>query len=376
MAEKQKPETAVIEEQPAASASFYGTSTPKKPKSDHIGLLVTASLVVILLCTLGTLGTPSKPQEPTEQLSSEGDIASEEAAPIRMALPDDADQTAPMLRLQRQAGNEKSEEALQKLLQDSTVQVQVDFYERAEEYSGVIFTKNGYILAGCGDLREAYAISCRMRDGTEQPAAYLGYDEQTGLSLLKVCCEELSCAVFGSAAETAAGETVYSLGVSEESDLLPGRLQSSGKKELTYSGLEEVCCGAPLLNAKGSVIGLVTGTQKAAASDTLPAVVERILSANPSARLWLGFDVGEIPSLLTGFYDYPGTLWIRALPDARLEQAGLYVFDILLTADDESVNTWEEFNNVLALHQPGDEILLTIYRDGDILPVSIVVRGR
>ncbi len=379
MADKHTPETAVTEEQSGTSASFYGTSTPKKPKDEHIGFLVTVCLLVILFCTLGTLGSPAQPKQQKENLSTDGDDSgAEEVEPIRSLLVDDADCAAPVLQLTQTENAERSEEALKGLLSDSTVCVEVDFYERSIHCTGVIFTGNGYVLAGCGDLREACSVVCLLPDGTTQPAAYLGFDAQTGLGLLKLSRDDCRPCSFARPKSTGT-EQVYTLdwpnGSGGASEMLSGTLQSGKTVRM------EASCGAPLMRSDGCVIGILTdpgeqGSGTVVSGDALPKLLERILSGNPAAQLWLGFDVGGIPTLLTGYYDYPGTLWIRSVIDSRLQEAGLYTYDILLTVDGESISTWEDYNEALSRHSPGDEIRLTIYRDGEILPVDMVVRGR
>ena len=380
MEKRKSSQEAEVAEQPCASASFYGTSTPKKPKNDHVGLIVTACLLIIGISTMSSLGVfqaqrSAETESPVSEAAS-GDDVFQADLEIRAAGTDREASALPVLTLQ-QPGTALDEAARRDAVSPSAVQVSADFYERSERSAGVLFTQDGYLLAGCGDLRQAYTITCTRSDGSALPAAFVGFDEQTGLALLKLCGEDFPAARFSSTSGSAADALLWA----EDGEALwPVSLHAGAGGTWTVdAGSTALDPGAPLIASDGSVAGLIVsqdGQTRAVPASALPEVLTQILSQNAAAGLWLGFDAAEVPPMLAGYYDYPGTLWVRGIFDERLADAGLYAYDILLTADGESISSWADFNNALAQHLPGECIELTLYRDGKIIKAILPVCGR
>ena len=367
----------------------YGTSTPKKVKNSHTGWIVTACLFVIAACTvhigsllLGLLPAQREAggQKPTQLTETE----SGERAETRIIASgsDCGEYSAPVLTFRSPDGAVQDAADTRATLSPALVRLTVEASDSSADYTGVIITESGYLLSACGDLREASAVVCRDSSGNELSAGCLGTDEATGLTLLKLNADGLTEAVFASVADASAGDAV--LAVSAGGEWSEGTLTSVSAASLQSSTAAlPGGRGAPLVSANGAVIGLITalpedgqGSAMVVSSDAIGAAIDRILAQNPAAQLWLGFDVGEIPAMLVSYYGFPGTLWIRSIADPQLKEAGLSDCDIVLAADGVPICTWEEFNQALAAHSPGEQMELTIYRDGVRYSASVPVRCR
>lgn len=391
------------------AAFFYGTSAPQQAKNSHTGLIVCLCLLVILLCSLQLLvlfkGVHFVRKDGVLRLEvgkTEEQTASEqEQQTIRTKteLPPDGERCCdtPSLVLRDGDAAELTEAERYAGVNPAVVCVLDEQAGYSVCQTGVILSENGYVLCCCEKPQQALTLRCILADGTECPAAYLGSDAETGLSLLRLRAEDLPTLRFGSAERVAVGQEVLSIG-NPNGTLLRNAMQSGvvtavGRQtqlddtELTllqtsaeFSSGE---LGCPIVDGRGLVIGITTSIPGlwtegtiAVASDDLQAAVDRILAENCAARLELGVDVGEIPSLLVSYYGFPGTLWIRNVTDPEIEAAGLFAYDVIVRAGGETVNSWEEFNAAVAAAGPGEPLELVIYRAGQYYRAWLAVAQR
>lgn len=371
----------ITSQEPEAFDCSYGTSTPKKTKNSYTGWIVAACLFMMAACTVHIAAT-FLGLRPAQAVTAPDAQQADPALAARIP-PSGGEENGSMPTFMLTDRGSLSQDAgdTRAALSPALVQISVDDPDSSAAYTGVIFTESGYLLTACGSLQEASSITCRTDAGSAFAACYLGADAQTGLTLLKLCADGLTPAVFASAQSAAAGDPVLS--VSASGDWVEGTLRAVGAGSLECSAAAvQNGLGAPLVDSSGAVIGLVTSLPEAEqgatciAADAIGGAIDRILADNPAALLFLGLDVGEIPALLVGYYGYPGTLWIRSVADARLAEAGISTCDIILAADGAELSTWAEFNRALAAHRPGEQMELTLYRDGDTFTVSIPVCSR
>ena len=398
---------AEILSEPKAPEQFYGTSIPQKTKHSHIGLIVFLSLTVILVSVAHMLvlllGIRIVRSGDGWKLTVGAD-ASGQSADAPRALRDADPKTlangpvsgdGPTVRLVPADGAELSAAQCYAKVCDTVVSLRAEFFDGTQSFTGVIVSSGGYVLSSCNDLSEAFSVECGLSDGTEAAISWLGTDERTGLTLLKLEGEALPVAAFGTASEARPGDAVISIGNPSDGYLrnvlcegvltAVGSDPGSGLRLLRSSAVfESGGCGSPLVDAHGLVIGLTStlgqasadGTVFAVPADELQAAIDRILAENPAAEQWLGFDVGQIPYYVSAYYGFPGTLWIRDIADAALQSSGLCSYDVLVRVDGEQVGSLEDFQRLLSEHKTGEGIELIIYRGGSYYRIELPILGR
>lgn len=80
------------------------------------------------------------------------------------------------------------------------------------------------------------------------------------------------------------------------------------------------------------------------------------------------FDLGELPDGIEG-----AVIISEVLEGTPAADAGLQENDLILAVDDESVNDVDIFINALKSHKPGDEVILTVFRGGEELKVTVTL---
>jgi len=170
--------------------------------------------------------------------------------------------------------------------------------------------------------------------------------------------------------------------------------------------------GGPLVNMRGQVIGI--NTLKLASSILSPFMssisyegmgfaipislaVERFneIIANPNegeiirepeVREYSEADVSEVSFGISGrsvdpseaeHFDVPlGFIVMGVVPGGASGRAGIEVQDIIIALDGETVESFEELVALKVNYQPGDEAVVTVYRDGEILDLTIEFDAR
>lgn len=147
-------------------------------------------------------------------------------------------------------------------------------YEQTSLGSGLIVSKEGYIITNEHVIRNAHNIEVKLVDGRKFRAKVVGYDENVDVALLKINSLNLPCAVLGDSNQLIVGEWAIAVGnpfglnhtvtvgvISAKGRDLPG-VRGFGRvyKDLiqTDASINPGNSGGPLVNEAGEVIGMNT----------------------------------------------------------------------------------------------------------------------
>ena len=266
--------------------------------------------------------------------------------------------------------------------------------------TGIIMSEDGYILTN------AHVISggeeCWIApydDGTVYEAQLVGYDEEIDLAVLKaVDAKDFVSAEFGDSELAQVGEKVYAIGNPLGLELrgtLTDGIISAINRDVTVDGktmtviqtnaaLNNGNSGGPLINAYGQVIGV--NTLKMSRNSITEATVEGLGFALPISTM--SFVVNDI--IASGsFHGYPtigftvfnaddedGLSHVEVLEVSEgfgAEKAGIKPGDIILAADGQELSVTADLLTVRRNHTIGDEMVLTVLRDGKTFDVSVTL---
>jgi serine protease Do len=225
--------------------------------------------------------------------------------------------------------------------------------------SGVIITKDGYLITNHHVAGHGIRMFCTLSDHEEVEAELVGTDPLTDISILKLKPEKprtFATARFGDSAKTRVGDQVLALGspmalsqsvtlgiISNTEMIMPrffgpfARFKLDGEDIGTlvrwighdapiYGGNS----GGPLVNLRGEIIGINEisfGLAGAIPGNLAQAVAEQIMTKGRVQRSWLGMDVQP---LLKHAKEQKGVLIGGVLKDSPADQGGLKPGDRLL----------------------------------------------
>jgi putative serine protease PepD len=124
--------------------------------------------------------------------------------------------------------------------------------------------------------------------------------------------------------------------------------------------------GGPLLDLQGHVIGVTSQIQSdsggndgvgfAVPSNTVRSIVTQIISTGKAQHALLGVSVETAAS--------GGVTVGRVSAGSAADSAGLKAGDVITAVDGKTVATTEKLRAIIAGHQPGDSVSLSITRNG------------
>ena len=149
--------------------------------------------------------------------------------------------------------------------------------------------------------------------------------------------------------------------------------------------------GGPLVNLAGEVIGVNTlvvrssglggtpaeGLGFAVSSNTARAIVEQLVSSGRVQRPYLGVTWEAVPAEVAAQQGVPeGIAITEVVGSSPADQAGVRPGDILTALNGQAIDEEHPFINQLLRFEPGDSVLVDIYRSGQRVQLQITLAER
>lgn len=306
------------------------------------------------------------------------------------------------LALAAQSGEPLSLTALYTACADSIVGVAA-YREGETGYfwgTGVVLSSDGLILTNTHIINDTDRAVVTLANDEEYDALLVGADGISDLAVLKIGASGLTPAVFGQSELLAVGEPVAAIGnpLGEEfRSTLTNGIISAIDRDVSYQGrtmtllqtntaLNEGNSGGALYNMYGQVVGItnmkmmsslssIEGIGFAIPSATVQCVVRALVrDGEVRGRPAIGITVGIIPKEALERYQLPEGLYISDVSaDSDAKKQGVLIGDILLAVDGIPVTTTTEVSDIKNTHSVGDTMVLTLWRDGETLEITITL---
>ncbi len=269
--------------------------------------------------------------------------------------------------------------------------------------SGFIINANGTIVTNNHVVANARSVSVTLPDGTELPAHIVGRDPRTDIAVLKVDAgHALPFIQLGDSANVRPGQWViamgnpFGLGGTVTSGIVSARGRDIG--EGPYDNFIQVDApinqgnsGGPLFTQDGRVVGINTailspsggsiGIGFAIPSDTVRTVVAQLESSGHVTRGYLGVEAQPVAANMAQALHIPngangmaqGALVATVQPDSPAAKAGLQPGDVIEQVDGKTVANPRDLAVAVAAVKPGDQVPLSIVRNGETQTVTATV---
>lgn len=259
----------------------------------------------------------------------------------------------------------------------------------AGEGSGIIFSKDGYIVTNQHVVDGATNIKVVTHDGMSYEAELIGEDTQTDLAVLKITTDdELVPAEFGSSEDLQVTDTVMAIGnpggIQLNSSVTMGYV-SALNRQITNSetGFTMACIqtdaainpgnsGGALVDMNGHVVGInsskivATGYEGlgfAIPSDTVQPIVSDLIEYGyVKDRAALGISVRYIDRMLAMWNGLTPGCYVYELTTENARNSGLQQGDAITAIDDTQITSSNTVSAYLATKKPGETVVLTVDR--------------
>jgi 2-alkenal reductase len=293
----------------------------------------------------------------------------------------------------------------------------------ASQGSGFVYDAEGHIVTNAHVVHGASDVEVTFADGTGRLAEILGEDFNSDLAVVKVesLPEGVVPLALGRMEELAVGQTVVAIGnpFGLAGTLTRGVISSLGRTipALTVFSIPQSIqtdaainpgnSGGPLLNMRGEVIGVNAqietdgltrsnlGVGFAIPVSIVRTVVPDLIQSGEHEWSWLGVQGGDVTPILVEAMELPveqGAYLSNIISDGPSAEAGLQGADdtrtirgrqadvggdVIVAIDGQPVNNFDDLLVYVALEtEPGDDVTLTIVRDGEFRDVVLQLEER
>jgi|TARA_R110000850_G_scaffold277143_1_gene423761 serine protease DegQ len=267
--------------------------------------------------------------------------------------------------------------------------------------SGVIVSRDGYILTNYHVIESADAIEVALADGRVSNARFVGADPETDLAVLKIEEEALPPIVWADTGAARVGDVVLAIGnpFGVGQTITIGIVSALGRNRLginmyenfiqTDAAINPGNSGGALIDTQGRLIGINTaiysetggslGIGFAIPVGVVQKVFEDIVKQGFVTRGWIGVEPQDItPDLAQAFSlaAQEGVIVARIVPQSPAAEAGLRVGDIIREINGETVENTAGFLSQIARIEPGAQAMLRILRGGKARRIELQVAQR
>jgi serine protease Do len=264
--------------------------------------------------------------------------------------------------------------------------------------SGVIVSKDGYILTNNHVVADAQEIKVTTSDRKNYTATIVGTDPKSDLAVIKLKGDvtNLTPVEFGDSGRLRLGDVVLAIGnpFGVGQTVTMGIVSAKGRTDLGIEAYEDFIqtdaainpgnSGGALINGEGKLVGINTailsrsggyqGIGFAIPSNMASPIMESLKKTGKVIRGWLGVAIQDVDQELADAMKLPaatGILLSDVKPGTPAAKAGLVRGDVVLRVDGKVVDTSGQFRNVIAASGSKRTVHLDFIRDGKALAADV-----
>ena len=280
--------------------------------------------------------------------------------------------------------------------------------------SGVIVSKDGYIVTNNHVVENADEVEVMMNNNKSYKAKIIGRDADTDLALVKIEGSELPAINFANSDSVLIGEWVMAVGnpFNLESTVTAGIVSAKGRninlignegqlqgQKPNSTAIESFIqtdaavnpgnSGGALVNVNGELVGINTaiasptgsyaGYSFAVPSNIVKKVIFDLKKFGVSQRGFLGVTIRTMDDKTAkevGF-DKPYGVYVDGVnKGSAADDAGLRNKDVITKINGVSVNSSPELQEQVAKYSPGDKLEVEVIRDGKKSPLNVTLKNK
>ena len=268
-------------------------------------------------------------------------------------------------------------------------QQQIKTQPRVGFGSGVIISKDGYIVTNNHVIDGADEIDVKLNDNREFKGKLIGADPNTDLALVKIEGNDFPIIPIGDSDALKVGEWVLAVGnpFNLTSTVTAGIVSAKARTLGVYNGgiesfiqtdaaINQGNSGGALVNARGELVGInavlssptgaYAGYGFAIPTSIMTKVVDDLKEFGTVQRAILGIsghDLGDERTKDKDLGTVEGVYVAEVNDGSGAKAAGIEVGDVIIKIAGKKVHNMAELQENIAKHRPGDEVEVTVMRN-------------
>ncbi len=269
--------------------------------------------------------------------------------------------------------------------------------------SGVIVdAKNGYIITNAHVIENATEITVQLLDNRSLSAKVVGKDEGSDIAVVKVQAANLTQIPIADSDRAEVGDFVVAIGnpFGLGHTVTSGIVSALGRSGINPEGYEDFIqtdasinpgnSGGALVNLNGELVGINSailsrtggniGIGFAIPSNMMKIVMNQLIKYGGVKRGVLGVNIQTLTPDIAKSMELPdgtqGALVSQVVEGSSAEKAGVKAGDVITAVNGRAVKDAASLRNSIGLLAIGENVDLTVMRDGKPRHVTAVVSER
>ncbi len=270
--------------------------------------------------------------------------------------------------------------------------------------SGVLIKSDGYIVTNNHVIADADDIEVTLHDNRTYQATVVGADPNTDLALIRIEDKDLPFLPFVDSDAVRIGEWVLAVGnpFSLTSTVTAGIVSAKGRNInilreqfavesfiQTDAAINPGNSGGALVNLEGGLIGINTaiasptgsysGYGFAVPANIVRKVITDLMEYGSVQRGVLGVLIRSVDGNLAKAEKLKvteGAYVDSLLNNSAAAAAGIETGDVIVAVDGQPVGSSPELQEQIARHRPGDQVAVTVNRNGKERTFDVVLNNR
>jgi len=265
--------------------------------------------------------------------------------------------------------------------------------------SGVVVTKDGYLLTNNHVVDNADEVKVALQDGREFTAKVVGRDPKSDVAVIKIDAKDLPAVSMADSDKVEVGDIVLAVGnpFGIGQTVTTGIVSATGRGGAigldyedfiqTDAAINPGNSGGALVDGEGRLIGINTAILSRSGGNqgigfAIPVnlardVMESLVKDGHVTRGYLGVMIQDLtPALAKEFKlkDSNGALVGDVTPRSPAEKAGLKNGDIIIEFNGKKVTDSRHLKLEVARVKPGESVPLKVLRDGSTKTLNVAVK--
>ncbi|MGQ0285629.1 outer membrane-stress sensor serine endopeptidase DegS [Pasteurellaceae bacterium 22721_9_1] len=264
--------------------------------------------------------------------------------------------------------------------------------------SGVIMSKDGYILTNKHVVQSADQIIVALQDGRIFEANLIGSDDLTDLAVLKIRADNLATIPQNAERQVHVGDIALAIGnpYNLGQSVSQGIISATGRNAIgetvgrqnfiqTDASINRGNSGGALINSLGELVGISTlsigkdaneiaeGLSFAIPIEIANDVMQKIIRDGRVIRGYFGVQSNILFSDGQGAYNRSGILIENVVPNGPADKAGIQAGDIMLKFNDIEATSPAQIMPVISNMPPHTKVKVLISRLGKTLELPVII---
>ena len=267
------------------------------------------------------------------------------------------------------------------------------------EGSGVIVTKDGYILTNNHVVDNASQVKVTLQDGREFTAKVIGRDAKSDIAVVKIDAKDLPVVPMADSDKVQVGDVVLAVGnpFGVGQTVTQGIVSAKNRGDMGIQDYEDFIqtdaainpgnSGGALVDIDGRLIGINTailsrsggsqGVGFAIPSDLARSVMESLVQYGHVTRGYLGVMIQDVTPIMAKEFKLKepmGALVGDVVADGPAAKAGFKDGDVVLEFNGKNVADSRHLKLTVAETKPGSTVPVKVWRDCSAKTLEVTVK--